>query len=154
MVRQLPPWFENIGKRQVRSPKVYIRDPGLLHALLGIADPAGLQVHPNVGASWEGFCLEQILGVCGDRDAWFWGTHGGAELDLFLRHAGRRLGVEFKFSEQPRTTKSMRIAFQDLALDHLYIVHPGAHEFPLDKSITAITLPGLIDVLQPEAADA
>lgn len=154
VVRSLPPWFENIAKRQVRSPKVYIRDSGLLHALLGIADPAGLQSHPKLGASWEGFCLEQILGVCGDRDACFWGTHGGAELDLLLRHAGRRVGVEFKFSEQPRTTKSMRVALADLALDHLYVVHPGTHGFPLDESITAITLPNLIDTLRSDLAHA
>jgi predicted AAA+ superfamily ATPase len=148
VVRQLPPWFENLKKRQVRSPKVYIRDSGLLHALLGIPDPPGLQAHPKLGASWEGFCLEQILSVCGDRDAWFWGTHSGAELDLLLLHAGCRLGFEFKFSDRPATTRSMRIALADLALDHLYIVHPGEHEFPLDESITAITLPRLIDVLR------
>jgi predicted AAA+ superfamily ATPase len=150
VVRQLPPWFENLKKRQVRSPKVYIRDSGLLHALLEIPDPEGLQSHPKLGASWEGFCLEQVLSVCGDRAAYFWGTHGGAELDLLLFHAGRRLGIEFKFSEQPVTTKSMRVALHDLALDHLYIVHPGEHEFPLDKSITAITLPRLIEILQSD----
>lgn len=86
MVRQLPPWFENLKKRQVRSPNVYVRDSGLLHALLGIASTAGLQSHPKLGASWEGFCLEQILSICGDRDAYFWGTHSGAELDLLLDH--------------------------------------------------------------------
>ncbi|MCM8613401.1 ATP-binding protein [Accumulibacter sp.] len=154
VVRQLPPWFENLKKRQVRSPKVYIRDSGLLHALLGIPDPPGLQSHPKLGASWEGFCLEQILGVCGDRDAYFWGTHSGAELDLMVQRAGRRLGFEFKFSEQPGTTKSMRIALEDLALDHLYVIHPGEHEFPLDESITAITPARLIDILRSEAAHA
>lgn len=154
MVRQLPPWIENLGKRQVRSPKIYIRDSGLLHALLGIADAPALQAHPKLGASWEGFCVEQVLSVCGDRDAYFWGTHSGAELDLLLQRAGRRLGFEFKFSEQPTTTKSMRIAQQDLALDHLYIVHPGEHEFPLDESITAIPLPRLIDVLRSEVDHA
>lgn len=152
VVRQLPPWFENLKKRQVRSPKVYIRDSGLLHALLGIADPPGLQSHPTLGASWEGFCLEQILGVCGDRDAYFWGTHSGAELDLLLQRTGRRLGFEFKFSERPGTTKSIRIALEDLALDHLYVVHPGEHSFPLNESISAVTLPRLIDVLRSEAA--
>lgn len=147
VVRQLPPWFENLKKRQVRSPKVYIRDSGLLHALLGIVDLPGLQSHPKLGASWEGYCLEQILDVCGDRDAYFWGTHSGAELDLFLLHKGRRLGFEFKFSEQPRTTKSMRVALEDLALDHLYLVHPGAHEFPLDETITAVPLPRIVEIL-------
>jgi predicted AAA+ superfamily ATPase len=150
VVRQLPPWFENLKKRQVRSPKVYVRDAGLLHALLGIADQTGLQSHPKLGASWEGFCVEQLLNVCGDREAYFWGTHGGAELDLLLRHAGRRIGIEFKFSDQPSTTKSMRVALEDLALDHLYIVHPGEHTFALDASITAITLPAMINVLQSE----
>lgn len=152
VVRQLPPWFENLKKRQVRSPKVYIRDSGLLHALLAIPDSPGLQSHPKLGASWEGFCLEQILGVCGDREAYFWGTQAGAELDLFLRHAGRRIGVEFKFSEQPGITRSMRVALADLALDHLYVVYPGEHEFPLDTSITAITLPRLIDLLRSDLA--
>lgn len=147
VVRQLPPWFENLKKRQVRSPKVYVRDSGLLHALLGIPDAPALESHPKLGASWEGFCLEQILSVSGDRDAYFWGTHGGAELDLLLRHAGRRLGVEFRFSDQPATTRSMRIAQQDLGLDHLYIVHPGEHEFPLDESITAVPLPRIIEIL-------
>lgn len=147
VVRQLPPWFENLRKRQVRSPKVYIRDAGLLHALLGIANPAGLQSHPKLGASWEGFCLEQILCVCGDRDAYFWGTHSGAELDLLLFHRGRRLGIEFKFSDRPGTTKSMRVVLQDLALDHLYVVHPGEHTFALDATITAISLPRLLDIL-------
>lgn len=153
VVRQLPPWFENLKKRQVRSPKVYIRDSGLLHALLAISDPHSLQAHPKLGASWEGFCLEQILSVSGDRNAYFWGTHGGAELDLLLLNK-RRLGFEFKYSEQPRSTKSMHVAVQDLALDHLYVVHPGSHRFPLDESITAIPLPDLITDLPSEIAGA
>lgn len=153
MVRQLPPWFENVKKRQVRSPKVYIRDSGLLHALLAISDPHSLQAHPKLGASWEGFCLEQILSVSGDRNAYFWGTHGGAELDLLLLN-NRRLGFEFKYSEQPRSTKSMHVAVHDLTLDHLYVVHPGPHRFPLDESITAIPLPNLITQLQLEIAGA
>lgn len=148
MVRQLPPWFENLKKRQVRSPKVYVRDSGLFHALLGIRDHAGLQSHPKLGASWEGFCIEQILDVCGDRDAYFWGTHGGAELDLMLIHGGRRLGFECKYTDRPTTTKSMRVAQQDLGLDHLYVVHPGTQDFPLDTTITAVTLPSLVQLLQ------
>jgi len=147
MVRQLTPWFENLTKRQVKAPKIYIRDSGVLHALLGIANAEGLQSHPKLGASWEGFCLEQILSLAGDRAAYFWATHSGAELDLLLFHEGQRLGFEFKFSEQPATTKSMRIARQDLSLDHLYLVYPGAHDFPLDESITAISLPHVLDVL-------
>lgn len=147
VVRQLPPWFENLKKRQLRSPKVYVRDSGLLHALLGIVDSPGLQSHPKLGASWEGFCLEQVLSVSGDRSAYFWGTHGGAEIDLLLLHAGRRLGIEFKYSETPSTTKSMRIAQKDLGLDHLYVVHPGEHEFALDEAVTAIPLPRIMRVL-------
>ena len=147
VVRQLPPWFENLKKRQVRSPKVYVRDSGILHALLSIPDEPGLQSHPKLGASWEGFCIEQILHVCGDRDAYFWGTHSGAELDLLLTHGGKRLGIEFKFSDQPRTTKSMHVALQDLDLDHLYVVHPGSHVFPLTEAITAVSLPHIIEHL-------
>jgi predicted AAA+ superfamily ATPase len=154
VVRQLTPWFENLRKRQVKSPKIYIRDSGVLHALLGIASPEGLQSHPKLGASWEGFCLEQILSLAGDRAAYFWATHSGAELDLLLSHAGRRLGFEFKYSERPATTKSMRIAQQDLSLDHLYVVHPGEHTFPLDDTITAVTLPHLLEILAREPGDA
>ncbi len=154
VVRQLTPWFENLKKRQVKSPKIYIRDSGILHALLGVANPEGLQSHPKLGASWEGFCLEQILSLSGDRAAYFWATHSGAELDLLLFHEGRRLGVEFKFSEQPATTKSMRVAQKDLSLDHLYVVHPGEHDYPLDESITAISLPHLLDVLHPRLGHA
>jgi predicted AAA+ superfamily ATPase len=148
VARQLPPWFENLKKRQVRSPKVYIRDSGILHALLGVPDATALQGHPKLGASWEGFCLEQILSVCGERDAYFWGTHSGAELDLLLTHRGRRLGFEFKYTDQPATTKSMRVAQQDLGLDHLYVVHAGGHRFALDEAITAIPLPAVIEELQ------
>ncbi|MCA0374521.1 MAG: ATP-binding protein [Gemmatimonadetes bacterium] len=147
MVRQLPPWFENVKKRQVRSPKLYVRDAGVLHALLGIPDRVGLQSHPKLGASWEGFCLEQILSVTGDRDAYFWGTHSGAELDLLLLHQGRRIGFEFKYSERVSTTKSMRVAQQDLGLDHLYVVHPGEHVFGLDVGITAVTLGEAVGVV-------
>ena len=148
VVRQLPPWFANLKKRQVRSPKVYIRDSGILHALLGVPDAAALQGHPKLGASWEGFGLEQLLSVCGERDAYFWGTHAGAELDLLLTHRGRRLGFEFKYADQPAATKSMRVALDDLQLDHLYVVHPGVYRFALDEAITAIPLSMLIDELQ------
>jgi predicted AAA+ superfamily ATPase len=150
LVRQLTPWFENLAKRQVRSPKVYVRDSGILHALLGIPDHAALQGNPKVGASWEGFCLEQILRVVGDRDAYFWATHGGAELDLLLPLGAQRIGIEFKYTDRPGTTRSMRVALQDLALDHLYVVHPGAHGFPLDERISAITLQGVLEALRAE----
>jgi len=141
VVRQLPPWFENLKKRQVKAPKIYIRDSGILHALLNIPDPVALESHPKLGASWEGFAIEQILSVTGDREAYFWATHGGAELDLLLFHKGKRIGFDFKYNEKPVASKSMHIAEADLNLDHLYVVHPGRHTFPLTENITAITLP-------------
>lgn len=148
MVRQLPPWFENLKKRQVKAPKVYLRDTGVLHALLNIKDFAALESHPKLGASWESFAIEQILSATGDRDAYFWATHAGAELDLLVLHEGRRIGFEFKYHEKPATTKSMRIAESDLGLDHLYVVHPGKHTFPLAETITAVTLPDAHAILR------
>ena len=147
MVRQLPPWFENLKKRQVKAPKIYIRDSGILHALLSIPDAIALDSNPKLAASWEGFAIEQILSVTGDRDAYFWGTHGGAELDLLLLHEGKRIGFEFKYNEKPGTTKSMHIAEADLKLDHLYVVYPGKHTFPLTENITAATLPDVIKII-------
>jgi len=148
MVRQLPPWFENLKKRQVKAPKVYIRDSGILHALLGVMSAESLQSHPKLGASWEGFAIEQILQITGESDAYFWATHSGAELDLFIFHQGKRLGFEFKYSESPKTTKSMHIALEDLKLDHLYAVHPGKHPFPLTEKITAVPLESLFEILK------
>lgn len=144
MVRQLRPWKENIKKRQVKAPKVYIRDSGICHALLEIPNHIALESHPKIGASWEGYCLEQILAMTGDHNAYFWATHGGAELDLLLFHEDQRLGFEFKYTEKPSTSKSMRSAQEDLGLDHLYMVHPGVHSYPLDEGITATTLPDFI----------
>ena len=143
VVRELPPWHENLKKRQVKAPKIYVRDSGLAHALLGISDPPGLQSHPKLGASWEGYALEQILSVTGDREAYFWATHAAAELDLLVFHRGQRLGFEFKYTDRPRTTKSMHSAYEDLNLDHLYVVHPGKHAFALTQKITAIPLPNV-----------
>ena len=147
VVRQLPPWFENLKKRQVKAPKIYIRDSGILHALLNIPDVVSLESNPKLGASWEGFAIEQILSITGDREAYFWATHGGAELDLLVFHEGKRIGFEFKYSENPGTSKSMRIAESDLGLDHLYVVHPGKHSFRLTENITASTLPDAIKAL-------
>ena len=140
VVRQLPPWFENLKKRQVKAPKIYVRDSGLAHALLGIPESPALQAHPKLGASWEGYAMEQILSITGDREAYFWATHAGAELDLLVFHRGKRLGFEFKYTDRPGTTKSMHVACEDLGLDHLYVVHPGKHAFALDERITAIPL--------------
>jgi predicted AAA+ superfamily ATPase len=138
VLRRLQPWHENIGKRQRKSPKLYLRDSGLLHALLGIREAAALHLHPAAGASWEGFVLEQILAHLRPDQAWFWQTQGGAELDLLAITGGKRLGFEMKLSESPRTTKSMRTAIHDLRLDHLFVIHPGELRFALDDGITAL----------------
>jgi predicted AAA+ superfamily ATPase len=133
VMRQLAPWFENLGKRQVKSPKVYLRDSGLLHALLGIPSFAALEAHPKLGASWEGFALEQVLGILGGREAYFWSTQSGAELDLLVFHQGRRLGFEFKYADAPSVTKSLRTAHADLNLSRVFVVVPGPQSYPLNS---------------------
>ncbi len=140
LVRQLQPWFVNLGKRQVKAPKIYLRDTGLLHELLGIADPAALLRHPKSGASWEGFALDQILRIAQPDEAYFWATHAGAELDLLMIKDGRRIGVEFKRADAPQMTASMRIAMQDLALDALYVVYPGERRYGLADRVEAVPL--------------
>lgn len=140
MIRMLPPWFENLGKRLVKSPKVFLHDSGVLHFLLGLKAFQDLPMHPRYGASWEGFCLEQALIAHGQREAYFYRTQRGAELDLLLVRRGRRWGFEFKCTDSPRTTKSMRIAMADLGLEHLWVVYPGGLEYPLDEKITALPL--------------
>ena len=147
VVRQLPPWFENLGKRQVRAPKIYIRDSGVLHALLRVESFEALQGHPKLGASWEGFCVEQLVSVLGERNAHYWATHADAELDLLLLRGEKRIGVEIKYTDAPRTTKSMHIALADLRLAHLYVVHPGEKRFPMAENITAISLLGAVSEL-------
>lgn len=132
--------FEDIGKRQVKSPKVYIRDSGLLHELLGLDAFARLEAHPKLGASWEGFVVEETLRVTGDRQAYFWATHGGHELDLLLFWRGQRIGVEIKYADAPALTKSMHVALADLNLDHLFVVFPGAKGYRLDERIETVTL--------------
>jgi hypothetical protein len=138
VIRQLQPWFANLGKRQVRSPKVYVRDSGLLHRLLGIAGRDDLLGHPKVGASWEGFVIEQILQQHDVADPWFWDTHAGAELDLMARIGSRLVGVEVKRTDRPRVTPSMRHALADLDLDRLVVVHAGDDAFPLAERIDAV----------------
>ena len=140
MLRVLPPWFENLGKRLVKSPKVYLRDSGVLHQLLGLAEAMDLPRHPHYGASWEGFALEQTLIAHGQRDAYFYGTQRGAELDLLLLRHGLRWGFEFKCADAPSTTRSMHIARQDLKLEHLWVVYPGTLRYPLTEHITALPL--------------
>lgn len=152
MVRVLPPWFENLGKRLVKSPKVYLRDSGVLHGLLGLDESFELPRHPAYGASWEGFALEQTLIAHGERDAYFYATQRGAELDLLLLRDGRRWGFEFKCNDAPSTTKSMHIALDDLGLEHLWVVYPGARRYPMTEKITALPLPeidGLALKIQP-----
>jgi predicted AAA+ superfamily ATPase len=136
MVQQLQPWHENIGKRQVKSPKIYFRDSGLLHSLLSIHDMHALWGNPRAGASWEGFALIQFLQIFRLAQGFFWSTYSGAEIDLFFQHWGSRYGAEFKFNEAPTVTRSMRIALNDLNLEHLWIIYPGQHRYPVDKKIS------------------
>ncbi len=138
VVRQLHPWYANVGKRQIRSPKIYVRDTGLLHTLLRIADLHDLFGNPKMGASWEGFVIEQLLAMGDAEDPWFWGTHRGAELDLFITVTGQPIGVEIKRTETPSVTPSMRHALTDLDLTHLIVIHAGRHRFPLSDDITAV----------------
>ena len=140
MARVLPPWFENLGKRLVKSPKVYLRDSGILHWLLGLRDMTGLRMHPRYGASWEGFALEQTLIAHGGRDAYFYATQRDAELDLLLLRKGKRWGIEFKCTDAPLPTKSMRIALEDLKLEHLWVVYPGILRYEIAEKITALPL--------------
>lgn len=140
MVRVLPPWFENISKRQVKAPKIYVRDSGILHALLQLTTMADLQSHPKLGASWEGFAVEQIIRLLETRDAYYWATHGGAELDLLVRIGGKHYGFEFKYADAPGTTRSMRIALEDLSLEHLWVVYPGGQDYALDARISVIPI--------------
>ncbi len=137
LVRQLPPWHANLAKRQVRAPKVYVRDSGLLHALLGLPDYAALLSHPAAGASWEAFCIEQVLDVLRPGEAYFWATHAGAEIDLVFPWRGRQYGVEVKLSDRPQMTRSLHVALADLAVEHIWVVHPGQHRFPLHEQVTA-----------------
>jgi len=140
MVRALPPWFENLKKRQVKAPKIYIRDSGLFHSLLQVSTLADLQGHPKIGASWEGFVLEHLIHLFRTRDAYFWATHAGAELDLMVIITGKRYGFECKYTDAPRRTRSMHSAIEDLSLDHLWIIYPGDQKYALDDKITVIPL--------------
>ena len=140
MLRQLPPWFENLGKRQVKAPKVFVRDSGLLHALLGVATRRDLESHPKVGASWEGYAVEEVLKALQPDDAYFWATHQGAELDLLLFNHGRRVGVECKRADAPTLTPSMRVALTDLKLDRLVVIYPGERRYRLDDRVEVVPL--------------
>ena len=136
MIRQVQPWYENLSKRQVKAPKIYLRDSGLLHALLNLPDLQTLHGYSRMGASWEGFAIEQVLQSVKPAQAFFWATHSGAEVDLFFLSRGRRYGVECKFSETPKITKSMSQAIESLNLAHLWIIYPGEDAYPLSKQVS------------------
>ena len=151
VMRQLRPWRENLGKRVVKSPKVYIADSGLLHALLGVENEHDLAIHPKVGASWEGFALEQAVRCLGARpdECYFWSAHGGPELDLLVVRGQRRRGYEFKRTDAPRATASMRSAMRHLGLDRLDVVHVGNDTFPLANGIRAIGGGDILTAVEP-----
>lgn len=144
MVRQLQPWHANLKKRQVKAPKVYLRDSGLLHYLLGIRTEGDMLAHPGCGASWEGYVIEEALSVVQPDEAYFWATHNGAELDLLLIKNGKRIGLECKRADAPRLTASMKIAQSDLELDRLVVVYPGTRSYPLAEGVMALALRELI----------
>ena len=143
MVRQLQPWFANLKKRQVKAPKIYVRDSGLLHRLLGIDTEKALLTHPRIGASWEGFVIEQVLATEPHDEAFFWATHQGAEIDLILRRGGDLYGVECKLADAPRITPSIRIALSDLGLTRVAVLYPGAQRFPLSERVEVVPLSAL-----------
>lgn len=145
MVRQLQAWTENVGKRVRKAPKVYLRDSGLLHSLLGIDTLPQLQSHPKLGASREGFAPEHLLRLLRIRDseAFYWATHAGAEVDLFVVKGARRYGFEFKYADAPRATKSLHVALQDLSLERLFVVYPGSTDYPLDERIEVVGFAGV-----------
>jgi len=145
MIRQLQPWHANLKKRQVKSPKVYFRDTGLLHYLLGVRTEKELWTHPKCGASWEGYVIEESLKAVAPEEAFFWATHQGAEIDLILIKDGHMLGVECKRVDAPRLTPSMRIALDDLKLERIAVVYPGAKRFPLAERVEAVPLDALVE---------
>jgi predicted AAA+ superfamily ATPase len=140
MVRQLQPWHANIRKRQIKSSKIYIHDSGLLHQLLGITSERDLLTHPKIGASWEGYVIEEILAAVQPDDAWFWATHQGAEIDLLLRKNGCMVGVECKRTDAPKITPSIRTALVDLELDKVVVVYPGDKRYKLADQVEALPL--------------
>ncbi len=145
MVRLIQPWYENLGKRQVKSPKIYIRDSGLLHYLEGICTGKDLTLHPRAGASWEGYVIEEVIKGLFPDEVYFWATHAGAELDLLLIKDGRRIGVECKYVDAPRLTRSMHIAMEDLQLSKMLVIYPGTQPYPITENIQAIPLGNLAD---------
>lgn len=151
VVRQLPPWHENISKRQVKAPKIFITDSGLLHGLLNLPTIQDLESHPKVGASWEGFVMQQIIRQVGafPEECFFWATHAGADLDLLIVRGGVRMGFEIKRTSSPKTTRSMHSAISDLKLQNLDVVHAGDHTFPLKENIRAVSFYRILTDLKP-----
>lgn len=147
MIRELSPWFENIKQRQIKSPKIYFRDSGILHALLGVKDHQALLTHPKLGASWEGMALEEVIRHHQARpeECFFWGIHAQAELDLLIHKDGKKMGYEFKFSDAPKLTKSMQTAMEILNLDSLSVIYPGDKNYKLTNKINVIGLELLIE---------
>jgi predicted AAA+ superfamily ATPase len=137
VIRQLQPWHANLKKRQVKSTRVYVRDSGLLHQLLGLENEKAMLGHPKIGASWEGFVIEQVLASEPHDGAWFWATHQGAEIDLILRRGERLIGVECKRADAPRLTRSIRIALEDLGLDRIVVLYPGKKRYPIGERLAA-----------------
>jgi len=146
MVRVLQPWFANLKKRQVKAPKIYFRDTGLLHYLLGIRSELDLHTHPKSGASWEGYAIEETIKAAAPDEVYYWATHGGAELDLLLLKNGRRIGVECKRIDAPRMTPSMRAALEDLELDQLFIVYPGNLAYPIADKVGALPISSIAKI--------
>ncbi|OIP26737.1 hypothetical protein AUK22_06355 [bacterium CG2_30_54_10] len=146
LIRQLQPWHENLKKRQVKSPKIFIRDSGLLHALLGINSERDLSSHPKCGSSWEGYAIEEIARALQPDEMYFWATHNGAELDLLVLQNGKKYGFECKRSDAPSITPSIRIALKDLGLKHVFIVYPGKHPAPLSDKVSLLPLSKIPDL--------
>ena len=146
MIRLLPPWHANVGKRLVKAPKLYVRDSGLFHALHAIATPVELESHPKLGASWEGFAMEQAIRLMGVTHPYFWRTHTGAELDLVWQARGGLWGMEFKYQDAPGMTRSVRAVLRDLPLRHLWIVYPGPERYRLDKAVSVLPVADIADV--------
>ncbi len=142
MIRQLQPWHYNTRKRLVKRPKMYFRDSGIFHTLLALKDYEHVATHPKLGASWEGFALEQVLQRLNLRqeEIFFWGIHAGAELDVVFRHQGRLYGIEIKYGEAPALTQSMTSAMRELSLAHLWVVYPGKNDYPLEKTVTVTSI--------------
>ena len=148
MIRILSPWYENLKKRQIKSPKIYFRDSGILHALLGLKNKNDILSHPKLGSFWEGFALEEVIRILGisAEDCYFWGTQSNAELDLMIFKNNKKIGFEIKYTEHLSVTNSMKISISNLQLDHLYLIYPGKDMFKLSSSITAISLEKIIEL--------